>query len=145
MSMELTILGIRKLRSDEIKELNGKTAAEIEKSGFFRQLYPSAPYHSKYNCYWEISESMNNIRDMFTRITDADDDPVYVFWSEVLGYYWKNLSHDDPRIDEFLEAARGYIDWDREFQVVPSGLIGSWLTSGPVAEQDGEIVVFIYG
>lgn len=145
MSMELTILGIRKLRPDEAEELNGKTVTEITRSQYFRQFLPSAPYHSKYICHGEIDESMESVREMLTKITDADGDPIYVFWTEVLGYYWKNLSHDDQRIDEFLQAVRDCNNGDQYYRVVPSELIGSWLTSYPVAESEGEIVAFVYG
>ena len=40
MGIELNILGIRKIRDEEIEELFGKTGEAIEKSQYFRTLFP---------------------------------------------------------------------------------------------------------
>ena len=53
MGLELSILGIRKIKDEEIKELTGKTRKEMEKSKFFRKFFPNAPYDS---WYWSYSQ-----------------------------------------------------------------------------------------
>ena len=40
MGLELNILGLRKLKDEEIKELTGKTQEEMRKSKYFRQFFP---------------------------------------------------------------------------------------------------------
>ena len=62
MGVELSILGIRKIKDEEIKELTGKTGNEMEKSKFFRKFFPNAPYDSWYWSYSqkEISERKVN-------------------------------------------------------------------------------------
>ena len=93
--------------------------------------------------------SMKSISHMLTPIDTADEDIVNVYWEEELGYYWKNLSHDDSTIDMILDDVRrciGYIDWDQSYNVVPSGCVGSYFNKQyPTGGDSKEIIAISYG
>lgn len=82
MGLELSILGIRKIKDEEIKELTGKTRKEMEKSKFFRKYFPKAPYDSWYWCYSqkEISEygRYENVMHMFSPVKVPDTNAIYL-------------------------------------------------------------------
>ena len=148
--MDLRIYGIRKLKKTEIAELTEKTADEILQSRFFRKYFPSAPPTSGYRLSFGSHGSMKNIEHMMAPVAAADDDVeygerTYVYWEEELGHYWRNLSHDDPMIDEILNAVRGYIHYDQAYSVVPYELVGSYMNKcRPTCDED-EIIVLSYG
>ena len=150
MSMDLRIYGIRKLRDEEIAELTGKTAGEIFKSDFFRKFYPSAPDNSGYRFYDEYHGHMESIKHMVTPVVTADDEPEYgqvsyIYWEEELAYYWRNLSHEDPRIFEVLEAVTGLIHYDQDYSVIPYELVGGYLNKSQPASYKDEIIAISYG
>ena len=150
MGLELSILGIRKIKDEEIKELTGKTRNEMEKSKFFRKFFPNAPYDSWYWSYSqkEISEDSryNNVMHMFSPVKDANGVIVYVIWVEELG----NYRHKDPygreRIDQFWEDVDDDLDSNQAFYVVPYCDISMYTDRRPsVMNTKEELVAFIYG
>lgn len=146
MSVDLRIYGIRKLCEEEIAELTGKTVDEIFGSEYFRKLFPHAAGNSRYEFYDDQKKYLKSIEHMLTPIVTADEDIIlYGYWIEELAYYWKNLSHDDPLIDEILEEVRGRIRYDQNYSVVPYELVGSYLNiKQPECDQD-EIIAISYG
>lgn len=149
MGVELSILGIRKIKDEEIKELTGKTRNEMEKCKFFRNFFPHAPYHSWYWTYShkEISmdESYKSVIHMFSPVEDANGVIVYVIWVEKLG----NYRHKDPygrgKIELFWKDVHD-VDWKQAFHVVPYGDISDYTDWGPsVRNTRKELVAFIYG
>lgn len=146
MSVDLRIYGIRKFNEEEIAELTGKTEDEIYQSEFFRKLFPSAPYNSRYEFYDSPKKYLKSIEHMLTPIVTADDDILlYGFWIEELAYYWKNLSHDDPLIDEILNAVRGRIEYDQYYSVIPYELAGQYLNKNQPTCIKDEIIAISYG
>ena len=128
MSIDLRILGIRKLRSVEAALLAGKPSYEIMASALFRQLFPAAPAQAGYQLLPRYTASLDSIKHMITPIVTEEDDAEYdevsyIYWEEELGYYWRNLSHEDPLIDEILTAVRGYVHYDQDYSVVPYELV----------------------
>ena len=149
MSMCLRIFGIRKLKRLEISLLAGKTASEIHESQLFRKIYPSAHYNSGYRFYCDSQGSMKSIKNMIVPVVTADDDPEfdehsYIYWEEELGYYWRDLAHDDPMIDEILETLSGYIHYDQAYSVVPYELVGQYMNKSQPSSED-EIIAVSYG
>ena len=150
MGLELSILGIRKIKDEEIKELTGKTRKEMEKSKFFRKYFPKAPYDSWYWCYSqkEISEDgrYENVMHMFSPVKDANGIIVYVIWVEELGYHWYKDPYGRKRIDQFWEDVDDDLDRKQEFYVVPYGDISMYTDRRPsVMNTKEELVAFIYG
>lgn len=150
MSVDLRIFGIRRLRDAEIAELTGKTIGEIHESAFFRTLFPSAPENSGYRFFSEYKHCMESIRHMTRPVVTADDDAEYgessyIYWEEELGCYWRNLSHDDPVIDEILQAVRGYMHYDQNYSVVPDELVGEYLNKCLPTSPEDEILAISYG
>ena len=146
MSVDLRIYGIRKLCDEEIAELTGKTEDEIYKSEYFRKLFPRAAENSRYVFCEYPKDYLKSIERMITPIVTADEDVIlYVYCIEELAYYWKNLSHNDPLIDEILESVRGRIHYDQYYSEVPYELVGSYLNKKqPECDQD-EIIAISYG
>ena len=145
MSVDLRIYGIRRLSEAEISELSGKTEEEIYN---FRgsQISPSVQYSSRYEFYENPKDSLKSIEHMLTPIaTDDEYIILYGFWIEELAYYWKNLSHDDPRIDEILNAVSGLIHYDQFYSVVPYDLVGSYLNKKQPEYPNDEIIAISYG
>lgn len=145
MSVDLRIYGIRRLSEAEISELSGKTEEEIYN---FRgsQISPSVQYSSRYEFYENPKDSLKSIEHMLTPIaTDDEYIILYGFWIEELAYYWKNLSHDDPRIDEILNAVSGLIHYDQFYSVVPYDLVGSYLNKKQPENPNDEIIAISYG
>lgn len=150
MGLELSILGIRKIKDEEIKELTGKTRNEMEKSKFFRKFFPNAPYDSWYWCYSqkEISEDgrYENVMHMFSPVKDANGVIVYVIWVEELGYYWHKDPYGRKQIDQFWEDVDDDLDRNQAFYVVPYGDISMYTNRNPsVMNTKEELVAFIYG
>ena len=145
MSVDLRIYGIRKLCDEEIAELTGKTEEKICGSEYFRKLFPHAAENSRYEFYDYPKDYLKSIEEMLTPIVTADEDIVlYGYWIEELAYYWKNLSHDDPLIDEILGTVRGRIHYDQYYSVVPYELVSSYLNKKqPECHQD-EITAISY-
>ena len=149
MSMDLRIYGIRKLKDQEIAELSGKTVGEILESRFFRKYFPAAPDQSGYRFYDDSHDYMKSIEHMAVPVVTADDNPEYdecsyIYWEEELGYYWRNLSHDDPTIDEILKSATGYVHYNQIYSIVPYELVGAYMNKGqPTWDQD-EIIAISY-
>lgn len=145
MSVDLRIYGIRRLSEAEISELSGKTEEEIYN---FRgsQISPSVQYSSRYEFYDNPKDYLKSIEHMLTPIaTDDEYIILYGFWIEELAYYWKNLSHDDPRIDEILNAVSGLIHYDQFYSVVPYDLVGSYLNKKQPENPNDEIIAISYG
>ena len=146
MGLELSILGIRKIKDEEIKELTGKTRDEMQKSKFFRQFFPNAPYDSWYWCHslqW-ISKD-KNVMHMYTPVKDANGEIVYVIWVEKIGYYWHKNPDDREQIEFFLEDV-GEIDWNQSFHIVEYDDISQYTRRKPsVMDTEEELVAFIYG
>ena len=149
MGLELSILGIRKIKDGEIEELTGKTRKAMEESKFFRELFPKAPYDSWYWCYsWsEISmdDRYESVMHMFSPVKDAYGSTVYVIWVEELGYYWHKDPYGRERIGKLLEDV-GDLDRDQAFHVVPYGVISMYADRRPsVADAKEELVAIAYG
>ena len=149
MGVELRILGIRKIRDEEIEELFGKSEAEIENSKYFRELFPKAPYDSGYWCFPEErlqDESLENVKHMMSPVLDPNGRELYVFWTERLGYYWHKSPYDRERIEQLLEDTEGYADWDQSFHVVPYDRIRAFMDRRPmIKNKHEEIIAFLYG
>ena len=150
MSMELRIFGIRKLKGLEIAELTGKTSGEICESQFFRTLFPSAPVTAGYRFYDDRHGTMKSIAHMTVPVAAAEDEAEYgersyVYWEEELGYYWRNLSHDDPRIDEILTAAGDYMHYSQEYSIVPYEVVGAYMNRSQPTGGADEIIAVSYG
>ena len=146
MGLELYILGIRKIRKAEVKELTGKSLREMEKSEFHKKFFKG--FSAGYRCITEDELSQDNsrqsIRHMFTPVQDENGDTVYVFWKEELAYFWHKDPDDRERIGEILGQFK--IDWDQQYHVVPySGV--KWCTHCAPQLRDGrtEIVALLYG
>ena len=146
MSVDLRIYGIRKLCEEEIAELTGKTVDEIFGSVYFRKLFPHAAGNSRYEFYDDQKKYLKSIEHMLTPIVTADPDiVVYGYWIEELAYYWKNLSHAEPRINEILEIVGGHIRYDQYYSEVPYELVYDYLNiKHPESDWD-EIIVISYG
>ena len=147
MGVELSILGIRYINEEEIKELTGKTRVEIEKSQYFRKFFPNAPMDSWYWAFtvseW-LADSNDNIMEMFSFV-EAEDEVLYVTWVEELANYRHRDPYDRERIERLLEDV-GKVDWDEEFHVVPWGVISNYTHLKPsVMDTEEELVGFIYG
>ncbi len=150
MSMDLRILGIRKLRSVEAALLAGKPSNEIMTSELFRKLLPTAPTQAGYQLLPRYTDSLDSIKHMITPIVTEEDDVEYdevsyIYWEEELGYYWRNLSHEDPLIDEILAAARGYVHYDQDYSVVPYGLVDQYCNRHQPTCPEEEIIAICYG
>ena len=146
MGIELSILGLRKINSEEVRELTGKTRNEMQESKFFRAFYPDAPYDS---WYWSHSQAIvsrrKNVMHLYTPVTDANGDTVYVIWVERLGYYWDKDPYDSEQIDSLLEDV-GEIDWHEGFHIVAYDDIRRYTRRKPsVMNPEEELVTFIYG
>ena len=150
MSMTLRIFGIRKLNGLEIAELTGKTYREICESQFFRTLFPSASDTAGYRFYNDSHGTMKSIAHMTVPVAAAEDqveygERSYVYWEEELGYYWRNLSHDDPRIDEILTAVGDDMHYSQEYSVVPYEAVGSYMNRSQPTGGEDEIIAVSYG
>ena len=148
--MDLRIFGIRKLRYEEVAVLAGKPSGEIWASELFRTLYPSAPAQSGYRLVESYGDSLRSIRNMITPIVTEEDDveydeTSYIYWEEELGYYWRNLSHEDPLIDEILGAVTGYMHYDQDYSVVPYGLVDSYFNRHQPTCPEEEVIAISYG
>ena len=149
MGLELKILGIRKIKEEEINELTGKTWEEMEKCKYFRQFFPCAEYHS---CYWSYSQKeiskddrYKSIKHMLSPVKDENGNDVYVMWVEHLAYYWQKNPYDDEQIDSFFEDIDD-VDWEQSFHVVLYDDISSYTRRKPsVMDTKEELVAFIYG
>jgi hypothetical protein len=145
MGVELYILGIRKLRQKEVKELTGKTSDEIEKSKYFREFFPSAPYDSWYRVHDE-KNSNPKIARMQTPVVTAYGTTVYVTWQEELGYYWHKDPSDRLRIDSFFDFLDSEVNWDEDYHVVTLSEVRCFINRRPVIEDTRrEIIAFLYG
>ena len=147
MGLELNILGLRKLKDEEIKELTGKTQEEMRKSKYFRQFFPKAPYDSWYRAY-SLGEVLKDksVMHVLSPVEDADGDTVYVLWIEVLASYWHKNPYDREQIELLLEDVESSVDWDQSFHVVAYEDIRSYMNRKPsVMDTDEEVVAFIYG
>ncbi len=149
MGVELSILGIRKIKEEEIKELTGKTRNEMEKSKFFREFFPKAPYDSWYWTYSqeEISEddSYQNVMHMFSPVQDAHGYTVYVIWVEEIGFFRHKDPYGREQIDRLFEDVDDF-DAHQAFHVVPYYDISMYTDRSPsVMNTKEELVAFIYG
>ena len=150
MGLELSILGIRKIRDEEIEELTGKTRIEMEKCKFFRNFFPHAPYHSWYWTYSHKEISMDDsykcVMHLFSPVKDATGDIVYVIWVEKLAGYWHKDPYGREKIEQFWDDVDYDLGWDQAFYVVPYDDI-SWYTDREptVTDTKEELVAFIYG
>ena len=146
MGLELSILGLRRIKDEEIKELTGKTRDEIKKSKFFRQFFPNAPYDSWYSSYSREAVSKDkNIMHMYSPVKDATGETVYVIWVEEIGYYWHKNPYDREQIDLFLEDV-GEINWDESYHIVEYDDIREYTRRKPsMTDTKEELVAFIYG
>lgn len=148
MGLELYILGIRKLRKKEIKELTGKTAVEMENSEYFRRYFPSAPSNSHYRTYSrEIlrDEGYKNIRHLFSPVRDAWGEYRYVIWVEELGYYWHKNPDDREKIGRLLKGI-GDVDWSQSYHVAAYEDLSGYADTRPsVMNTKEELTAFIYG
>ncbi len=150
MSMDLTILGIRKLSSVETVLLTGKSSDEICASDLFRRIYPAAPARSGYQLFHKYDGSLCSIRHMVTPIVTEEDDAEYgetsyIFWKEDLGHYWRSMTRDYPEIDEILTAVRGYMQFDQAYSPVPYGLVSSYVNLHEPTCPEEEIIAISYG
>ena len=146
MGLELSILGIRRINDEEIKELTGKTRAEMRESKFFRQFFPAGPTDSWYSVWSRgfISKD-KDIPHLYSPVKDANGDELYVLWVEVLASYWHKNPSDREQIELFLEDA-GEIDWDQRYHVVEYEDIRAYTRRKPsVTDPREELVAFIYG
>ena len=149
MGVELSILGIRKIKDEEIKELTGKTRIEMEKCRFFRNFFPHAPYNSSYWTYSHkeilMDDSYKSVIHMFSPVKDAAGDIVYVIWVEKLGGYCPKNPYGRKQIDEFWKDVDG-VNWKQAFHVVPYGDTSQYTDWEPsVSNTRKELVAFIYG
>ena len=143
--MELRIFGIRKLKSLEIAELTGKTYSEIYGSQFFRTLFPSASVTAGYRFYDDRHGTMKAVPVAATEDQVEYGERSHIYWEEELGYYWRNLSHDDPRIDEILTAVGDYMHYSQAYSIVPYEMVGTYMNrSQPTGDAD-EIIAVSYG
>ena len=146
MGLELSILGIRKIKDEEIKELTGKTRAEMRKCKFFRQFFPEAPYDSWYSNYSQ--EAISNDKDimhMYSPVKDANGDVVYVIWVEKIAYYWHKNPDDREQIEFFLEDV-GEVDWNQRYHVVEHDDMRTYTRRKPMLmDTEEELTAFIYG
>ena len=142
MSMTLRIFGIRKLKDVEIAELTGKTYREICESQFFRTLFPSAPATAGYRFYEDRHGTMKSIEHMTVPVAAAEDQVEYGERSTI---YWRNLSHDDPRIDEILTAVGDDMHYSQEYSVVPYEAVGSYMNRSQPTGGEDEIIAVSYG
>ena len=149
MGLELSVLGIRKIRDEEVKQVTGKTCEKMAKSDYFINLFPKSPPNSWYMCYFEDryrQDNMRSVRHMLTPVRDSEGKTVYVFWVEELGYFWHKDPYDRSRIEMLLEDMRDDMDWGDSFHVVPYNYIRSYTDCGPsIEDTDEEVVGFIYG
>ena len=150
MSMTLRIYGIRKLKDLEIAELTGKTYSEIHESQFFRTLFPSASATAGYRFYEDRHGTMKSIAHMAVPVAAAEDEVeygerTYIYWEEELGYYWRNLSHDDPRIDEILTAVGDDMHYSQEYSIVPYDVVGAYMNRSQPTGSADEIIAVSYG
>lgn len=145
MGIELYILGIRKLKGEEVKELTGKTRNEMEKSKFFRQFFPHAPHDSWYSTHKERGSNKKLAR-IRTPVVDVYGETVYVTWEEILGYYWhKNPVHRE-QIDAMLEDLGDSINWDEEYHLVHYDDVSAYTDRRPqIYDEKEEIIAFLYG
>ena len=149
MGIELNILGIRKIRDEEIEKLFGKTGEAIEKSQYFRTLFPKVSSGSRYRCYSKEEadqEHLRSIRHMMSPILDAHGKERYVFWVEELGYYWHKDPYGRIKIEELLFDRRVSVEWDQSFHVVPYSIISDFMDRKPLMKKKREeIIAFLYG
>ena len=132
-----------------IKELTGKTRKEMEKSKFFREFFPNAPYDSWYWSYSQkeisMDDSYRSVMHMLSPVKDAYGGTVYVVWVEELGYYWHKDPYGRERIDGLLEDV-GDLDQDQAFHVMPYGDISAYTDRRPsVLDAREELVAIVYG
>ena len=106
MGVELSILGIRKIKDEEIKELTGKTRIEMEKCRFFRNFFPHAPYNSSYWTYSHkeilMDDSYKSVIHMFSPVKDAagDIDPTGYNRSASTGWLGRDVPSARANVPE---------------------------------------------
>ena len=145
MGLELYILGVRKLKKEEAIELTGKRIAEMESSKYFREFFPKAPHDSWYRVHEKKSHDKKLAR-MYTPVTDAYGNTVYVFWEEILGYYWHKNPDDRSQIDRFMDNLDEPVDWDEGYHVVDPIDVGGYIDRQPqIRDGNQEIFAVLYG
>lgn len=149
MGLSLYIKGIRKLNSEERKALGGREIDAIWECACFRQFFPSAPENSGYwvtDEYGMKSGCLENLRNMFTPVEDADGETLLVCWQEPLGYVEYKSQPNKERIDCFLEETRPFRNPDDEYHPVSYGYVASLLDRDPSEmNEEEEIIVYTYG
>ena len=145
MGIEMFIFGLRKLREQEIDELEFKEVEEIKASDYWTKLFPNAPHDAHYWLLeeWDLDNEYPSIKDAFTRIFTRDWGEMYVCWKEELAYHWHKDSCGRSHIEDILESAD--INLDDRYHVVPHVCVEGHLERRPSAGEDEEIVAFVYG
>ena len=146
MGLELYIIGIRKLRKEEIKALTGKSVDEIEKSTYFSQVLNCRPTCGEYRCYNKLEGHLKSIRHMLSPVKDNRGNTVAVCWVERLGYYWHKDMNDRERIEMLLEDMGSSMDWDQSYHIVSYYFIRGYIDRDPILmDEKEEIITFLYG
>ena len=143
MGIEMFVFGFRKLKEEEIDELQFMKRGAIEKSDYWRNFFPTAPYGSG---YWLIDEwdleRYSSIKKVLSPIETADRGTVYACWRERLGYYWHKDSAGRAHIEAILDSTE--MNWDDAYHVVPYVWVAGHLdVSATIPEE--EIIAFCYG
>ena len=145
MGLELYILGVRKLKKEEAIELTGKKIAEMESSKYFREFFPNAPHDSWYVVH-KTKSSDRKFARMYTPVTDVYGNTVYVFWEEILGYYWHKNPYDRSEIDRFMDNLDEPVDWDEGYHVVDPIEVSGFINRRPqISDTTQEIFAVLYG
>ena len=146
MGIELFVLGIRKLKKEEIKELTGKSVDKMEKSTYFSQVLDCAPTAGRYECFTELEDHEKSIRHMLSPVEDNWGHTVYVCWIERLGYYWHKDMYDREKIEMLIEDMGSSMDWDQSYHIVSFDFIRGYIYRSPkLMDEKEEIIAFVYG
>ena len=151
MGVELTLVGVRKLKGDEIIAFTGKTALEISGSTLFEQLFTTNtlsyyvvfdPENPRDN---PLNPEYSDILPVLTPIIDSNGKTLYVCWWEIFANYWHKNDHDREIIEDFFEEAGVILENGQVYPRIPYEIAGGFLEDEPLFnDETEEIIVMVF-
>lgn len=158
MGVELTLLGVRKLRGDELAALAGKPRLEMSGSTLHEQLFQTETF-ARYELF--DPEQLTNpddprndpaypnysdIMPMLSPIRDADGKTVYICWMETLADYWHADPYDRDKIEMFFDdMGWAAMESDQAYQRVPYDIAEGYFKDEPLfTDESIEVIVMSF-
>ena len=147
MGVELTLVGLRKLRKDEIATMTGKTKLEICGSKLFEQLFETNT-KSFYGVFDPedprdnpLNPKYSDILSVLTPILDSRGKTLYVCWWEILANYWHKNEHDREIIEDFFEEAGTILERGQVYPRIPYEIAEGFLEDEPLINDESEEII----